>query len=546
MKDYKILKFLDLFKGLFQRMDIDYEAMRRILGMKLLLDSRRVSTVLGNNKKPKKDGNNFILSLGMYLLIGAIITPMVIFGDNFLFQMNMAFGMILFVLMTSLIGDFSSVLLDLRDKEIILSKPINSRTLNMAKIIHIFIYIFMITMALAGPSLIGSLIKKGFFFFLLYLAEIILMCLFAIVATALMYLVILRFYDGEKLKDIINYVQIGLTISLTVGFQIGARAFQFVDFDNIAFNPTWWKYLLPSIWFAAPFELFINNNRGIHIIIYSILALLIPIVSIVVYIKLIPAFENNLQKLNSTGENSKKSGRFTKWISKIICRTKEERIFYGFATNMMKNERTFKLKVYPQLGFGFIFPFIMIFSMSSQGFDNGNIFSANSYFAIYFAGIMVPTLLLFLQYSGNFKGAWIFNTIPMKDRSNMYKGTIKATFINLITPVFLLISIVFLFIYKWVIIFNLITTYLILMLYTRISFMFVEKNIPFSKAFEVSQSGGNFIYMTISLLIIGSLGFIHFMLSKVSYGLYIYIPILIISNLIFWNIGFKTKTIQES
>ena len=108
MKDYKILKFLDIFKGLFEKMDIDYESMRRILGMKLLLDSRRVSSVLTNNKQPKKDGNNFILSLGMYLLMGLMLIPIVIFGDNFLFQMNMVFGVIIFVLMTSLIGDFSS------------------------------------------------------------------------------------------------------------------------------------------------------------------------------------------------------------------------------------------------------------------------------------------------------------------------------------------------------------------------------------------------------------------------------------------------------
>ena len=545
MKDYKILRFLDIFKGLFEKMDIDYESMRRILGMKLLLDSRRVSTVLNNNKKPKKDGNNFILSLGMYLLIGAILIPLVIFGDNYLFQMNMVLGVILFVLMTSLIGDFSSVLLDLRDKEIIFSKPINTKTLNMAKMIHIFIYISMITMALAGPSLIASFIKKGPVFFILYLAEIILLSLFAIVATALMYLAILRFFDGEKLKDIINYVQIGLTIALTVGFQIVARAFQFVDLDKIVFNPSWWKYLLPSIWFAAPFELIINNNREIHIIIYSILALVIPIISIISYIKLMPTFESNLQKLNSAGENKKRSGKLTNLISKVVCRRKEERIFYDFAANMMKNERTFKLKVYPQLGFGFIFPFIMILSMS-QGLDSGDVFSESSYYSIYFAGIMVPTLLLFLQYSGNYKGAWIFETMPIKDRSPIYKGTLKAAFMNLITPVFLLIGIVFLFVYKWSIIPNLIITYLILMLHTRISFVFVEKNLPFSKAFEVSQSGGNFIYTMVCLIIIGALAWTHFMAGKISYGLYMYIPVLIIANLIAWNIGFKTKTIQES
>lgn len=538
MRDYKVLRFLDLFKGLFHKMGIDYDSMRRILSMKLLLDSRRVSTVLSNNKKPKKDRNNFILSLGMYLLIGAILTPLIFSGDNFLFQMNIIFGMIIFILMTSLIGDFSSVLLDLRDKEIILSKPINSRTLNMAKIIHIFMYISMVTLALAGPSLIASLFNRGLYFFFLFLGEIVLMTLFAIVLTALMYLGILRFFDGERLKDIINYVQIGLTIALTVGFQLGSRAFQFIDIDRIGFNPTWWKYLFPSIWFSAPFELFINNNKQTHIIIYSVLALVVPLISIILYIKLIPSFERNLQKLNSVGE-SKNRGKLSKQISKLACRNKDERTFYNFATNMMKNERTFKLKVYPQLGFAFIFPFIMIFSLL-QGSDS-MVIVQGAYFCIYFIGIMVPSLLIYLQYSGNYKGAWIYKTIPIRDTSLIYKGTIKAVFINLITPVFLLVSIVFIFIFKWGITFDLVITYFIIMLFTRISFIFVERNLPFSKAFEVSEAGGNFIYTMVSLAIIGALGGVHFMIRKIPYGLYIYLPILIIGNIISWNIGFKDE-----
>ncbi len=58
MKDYKVLKFLDLFKGVFEKFHIDYSAMRKILQVKLLLDSRRVATVLQNsnsNKEEKKE-----------------------------------------------------------------------------------------------------------------------------------------------------------------------------------------------------------------------------------------------------------------------------------------------------------------------------------------------------------------------------------------------------------------------------------------------------------------------------------------------------------
>ena len=175
------LKFLDRFKGLFERIDVDYGALRSILGVKLLLDTRRSSTVMqGGGNEKKKDRNNFLASLGFYLLLGLVMIPFIIFGEEYIFQMTIVFSMFMFFMMTSLISDFSSVLLDLRDKDILLSKPINKRTLNMSKFIHIFYYMFMTSMALIGPAFLVSLFRKGILFFLVFLFEIILIDLFLI------------------------------------------------------------------------------------------------------------------------------------------------------------------------------------------------------------------------------------------------------------------------------------------------------------------------------------------------------------------------------
>ena len=79
MKDSKFLLFLDIFKGLFQKLGIDYPVMRRILQIKLTLDGRRASTVLNNsNKEKKEENNNFIKSLGMYLLLGLVLIPFIL------------------------------------------------------------------------------------------------------------------------------------------------------------------------------------------------------------------------------------------------------------------------------------------------------------------------------------------------------------------------------------------------------------------------------------------------------------------------------------
>lgn len=542
MKEYNLLKFLDLFKGLFARMNIDYPTMRRILQVKLALDSRRVSTIQmsNNNTKLKEDKNYFIRSLPVYTFIGLFLIIFIFISDNYMFSMSFVFGAFMVMMIASLISDFSSVLLDVRDKVIILTKPVDSKTLNMAKILHIFYYIFMITMAMMLPSLITSIFVRGIGFFLLYFFLVIFIDLFIIMITALVYLVILRFFSGEKLKDIINYVQIGLSIIIMISYQLIGRVFEFSEVFEISYNPTWWSYLLPPVWFSSTFELILNNSRDTYILIYSTLALLVPIISIIIYIKSIPTFERNLQKLSEADVKDKKKNRINNLIGKLICSNKEENTFFHFASNIIKNERDFKLKVYPSLGFGLIFPFIMIFtSIMDDGIEG--VSNSKLYFTIYFTGLMLTTIISMIRFSDNYKGAWIYNFFSVNE-SSVYKGALKAIFINLVTPVFILVSLVFLFIFKVKIIPDLIIVYFGLLLSIYVFHKTGEKVLPFSQSFGPVKSGLlDFIKL---ILVFGILIGLHLGSTFIPFGKYVYLLILIGINKVAWKYGFPHKTVS--
>ncbi|MGO1468479.1 MAG: hypothetical protein ACTHW2_00505 [Tissierella sp.] len=529
MKDRALLKLLDKFKKLFEKMDIDYGSLRSILDIKLLLDGRRSATILQNpNTKNKKEKNNFLSSLWIYLFLGLVMIPLVMLGDEYLFQMSLVFAMFMFFMITSLISDFSSVLLDVRDKDILLSRPINSKTLNTAKFIHITYYMFMTSMALIGPSLLASLFKRGVLFFIIFLFEIILIDLFLIVITGLLYLFILKFFDGEKLKDMINYVQIGLTITITVGYQLLIRVFDIVDLQIIEFQDKFWTYLLPPIWFSAPFEYIFKGSRQSYIIIYSILAILVPTIAIIVYVKTMPIFERNLQKLTSTGGVKKSKTKRLRFISKIVCRNREERNFYRFSTNMLKNERVFKLRVYPNLGFGLIFPFLMIFPFIADSSFN-EIRSSNMYLSIYFIAFALFGIVQFLGYSGNYKGSFIYKTMPIKEYSSIYKGALKAAFVNLFTPLFIFEAIIFLIVFGMRIFPDLILVYII-----------SNKNLPFSQDFEMIKKG-KFLEMIATLFVSVIPFLIHLFAFRFSFGIYIYIFLAIVVNLLVWKYIFKEK-----
>src|SRR5699024_11907411 len=106
MRNFLSLRILDFFRPIFGMFRVDYAAMRRILQMKLMMDQRRTPAILsGANKKPK--GNLFLKSLGIYALYGLFMIPFLFIGDNLMFQMIIVFGVLMFILMTTMRSDCS-------------------------------------------------------------------------------------------------------------------------------------------------------------------------------------------------------------------------------------------------------------------------------------------------------------------------------------------------------------------------------------------------------------------------------------------------------
>lgn len=540
MKDFKIFRFLDKLKPIFEKLGVDYRVMRKILQMKLLMDGRRVPTVFAsNNKNEEDDGNKFLKSLWIYILMGLTLIPFVVMKNNYIYQMSIVFVIVMFFVMTSLISDFSSVLLDIRDKNIIGTKPVDPKTLRLAKTIHISIYMFYITAALVGPALLVSLYSQGILFSIIFLFSIILLDLFIIVLTSLVYFLILRFFDGEKLKDIINYIQIILTIVLSIGYQLLGRLFSIVDL-KIQFTPKWWQYFIAPIWFSAPFQMIKKSEVNSYYITFTIMAIVIPIVSIIVYTKLMAVFERNLQKLNNNYENNKKAKRKPiELLSKILCRNKDERIFFRFASDMMKNEREFKLKVYPSLGFSIAFPFIFLFQEFTRS-GIKEVSQGKSYFFIYFSGMMVSTIMLMIRYSERYKGAWIYRALPINNVSHVFKGTIKAFIAKLFFPIFLFQSIIFIAIFGVRIVPDILVAFLNIMIFNMLCFMVSEKSLPFSQPFGSAQKTNGFINLMLSI-VLGILGLIHYKIANISHGVYIYLFLSFVVSFVIWKVAFNVS-----
>lgn len=540
MNDFRSLRFLDLFKSVFNRFQIDYDTMRKILQMKLTMDQRRSPTIFNETSK-KKEGNQFLKSLGVYALYGLILIPFLFLGDNYIFQVSIIFGITMFILMTSMISDFSSVLLDVRDKNILNTKPVNTRTVSAAKLIHVSIYMALLTGAFIGVPSLVILGVHGISFFLLFLVELFFLVLFIIALTALVYIFVLRFFSGERLKDIINYVQILLSVGIVVGYQVVLRSFDIVNFE-LAYSFSWWHLFIPPIWFGAPFELLLHQDHSTVMMLLAILALIIPLISIYLYYRLMPSFERNLQKLiEGTGNNKKKSIKWVDFLANIMCFRKEEKIFFRFSYLMLKHEREFKLKVYPTLGIALVFPFIFI----SNDLQNGSfaeLADSKTYITIYLSSIMISIVVHMLKFSENYKGSWIYGAAPIEQPGVMYSAALKAFLIKLYVPIFVLLAGIYIAIFSIDILPDLAVVLVSTCLQTLITYKMLNNDVyPFSQAFSTAQDGNSIKHFLI-IFVVGFFAIIHYVVTFIPYGVPVYLIILLLVTIIGWRKTFGKVT----
>ncbi|MCB8814318.1 hypothetical protein [Desulfosporosinus shakirovi] len=292
--DFEGLRFFGFF---YQVMGIDYGVMRKILQIKLLMDQRRAPSVLINSKH-KDEENTFYKSLITYGLMGAFFAIIMLLPLPMFLKMNLIIGMLIFMITMTMVSDFSALLLDTRDKEILLAKPIKPQTVNAAKITRILINFLTITFVMAGPSLIVGLFKYGPLFLGIYFLDLLLISGLILFLTSLLYFLMLLFFDGDKLKDIINYMQIILSFVMMIGYQFTGHIMSYIDY-NIGFVFKWWMYLLPSAWFAAPFSLILENRAENHFLYLSLIGVIVPMLLLIIYFgAVIKYFEKNLYKLD--------------------------------------------------------------------------------------------------------------------------------------------------------------------------------------------------------------------------------------------------------
>ena len=366
-----LLKLALLPAPLYQKAGVHLPHLTAILKTKLIMDDRRPNSFFQqqNNKQEKEVKNSSIGTIVVSTLLGLLLLLAFAYGTDYTSKLTFFFSIFIFMLAGTLITDFTSVLIDVKDNYILLPKPVHDTTIVLARLLHIFLYLSKIALPMSIPAIIWVGVDKGIAGALLLLPLLATATVFAIFVVNGIYLLLLQLVSPERFKQLITYFQIFFAVALYASYQVIPRLFARMEGSELNITHLRWIWSLPSFWLGYAWESVYRLQTGPYNVLAVVLSVAAPVLLVYIVVRfLTPSFNQKITLLAGGSEamparapsnKQPARSRLLNTTARLFCRNHTEQAAYVFSWTMMARSREFKLKVYPSIGYLGVFLFIL-------------------------------------------------------------------------------------------------------------------------------------------------------------------------------------------
>lgn len=531
------MAILRWMRPLFKGAGVDHDQVMAIVQVKLRMDKRRVHMNWRTGQQ-KKDQNQMLRALIFYAIMGVLMGSLILAVDNYLTVMVYLHGYFLFMMAMTLITDFSAVLLDTTDNQVILPRPVSSRTLFLARLLHIMLYLLQFAVAVAAGSWIFAFIGHGPVAGLVLICTSLLTVLVAVFITWFLYLAVLRYANEQRVKDIIMYFQIGMTVFFTLGFQVFPRLINMVDLQG-GLSLGGWTYALPPVWMALANEAFVKPVfDNLHLIMIA-LSVVVPIAGFWVLNRyLAPVFARKLSAMQGNAgpetqsgpkdPDTKPSATISEKLSPIFCRTAPERGSFETSWRITGRDKGFRMQFYPGLAYILVFFFVFVLRGKNDLVTNWRELpqTKNFLWLVYLPMMTISSGFTLANFNEHFGASWIYHSSPITRPGELITGLAKSIIVKFFLPVYIILSIVNFFIWGpqvWDdVLFGLFSNLLCYFCFVAVA----EHYLPFSRQPNVRQQSGRFAKTILQLLLVAALVGLHYLMVDHTLVLVAAVPVL--------------------
>ncbi|MEJ2146895.1 MAG: hypothetical protein P8020_17340 [Acidobacteriota bacterium] len=530
MLKWVVLRAMDLLAPVFRSAGLDDSTLRAFLDVKLTMDNRRAGSALYRNVD-RKANNALWMTMIMYTLSGGIFAVILSRSTTLLAGMTLLFGFMMVLLGMSLIADLSTVLLDTSDFQILLPLPIDGKTLAVARILHVAVYLGLLVLSLGVFPLIAGTSRMGASFVPLFLMTSLGIAVLLVSATQAIYAFGLETLKGERFRDAVVYLQTFMVAFLMLSYFVTMRLSDMDVRIGIDLSRAWWVYLLPPAWFAAPFD-GVAGSWSLTDIILSTLAVVMTLAALLLLLLVFgPRYHREVADLSVSGAGRQRNRRLGDEDSQFsahpgisrslrngrpLTRSPAEEAAFGFTWAMVGRDREFRMRTLPLLALIPIYILFFLFnSQSSLSETLAGLRESDKYFYIlYVVAYMAPASLLSLRYSTNWQAAWVYEVLPFQKAGEVLSGAVKAVVVRFYVPIYAAAAAAVVYVWGIRVIDDVLlsgTATLVAILLFSIT---AGRRYPFSEEFVVARGAGRSGLLMIFVFLPVMFGVIHSIISR--------------------------------
>lgn len=148
--------------------------------------------------------------------------------------------------------EYQQILLSPEDVDILHWRPVSSTTLLTARSLHVLAYVSLLSAALLlAPAFVvaHAALGRPLLTLLAFVAAAFLNTVFATSLSIAAYAMILRAAPAQRFKKALAGVQVVMSLSLVLGYQLVGSLVERVDPQRLSQPPSWFEFL-PATWFA--------------------------------------------------------------------------------------------------------------------------------------------------------------------------------------------------------------------------------------------------------------------------------------------------------
>ncbi|GGD44238.1 hypothetical protein GCM10011514_05220 [Emticicia aquatilis] len=521
------IKILFLLRPIFLRLGVNFEQLVAIVEVKLKMDNRRARFNQWN-KKQSESNNTLLLTLFLYFVMASAFSLLIYFSASVTAAYSLVFAVMMFMLAMTLITDFSAVILDSNDNAVLLPRPIDDRTLLIARITHILMYLLSMMLALALPFAIVSVIKYGVLAAISFLIISLLSLILIVFLTNIFYLVLMQFTSEERLRNVINTFQIILTFIFMGGYRLVGRLVNMEALMNgIDTKVQWWHFLVPPIWMGNSMNVIIKHEFDSTKFLFLFLTLTTPFMVVFLVNNVFSGVFNqkiagmDIAKRQEKTPNKVAKKGLVETLSSIFTGTAMERGAFEFVWKITSRDRKFKLRIYPSLAYLLIYPVFMIGTGRSEGglmqqIEHLRESTGIAIVVIYLCGTILLTIRSQISQSEDFKAAWPYELAPISKPGEILSGSLRAIMVKFLLPITVLLSIILSIIWGVNLLDDLLFGMLTITNLDLLLSIGMSNELPFSTEIK-KNGGGSFIRNMAYIFLTGIIGFVHYILMQVPY-----------------------------